>query len=91
LGLTLLVTCSGALCSFGVGLLFDVLRANGPTIQGYSSRGSGVWLAPLILLPLNLLVGVAVKVTNRLWLGFALLPLAMVMGWGCAFVLFFPT
>ncbi len=86
-GLSLLVICIAALYGFGVGLLFDYLWANGPTIQGYALHGSGAWLAPLILLPLGLLVGLAMTVAKRLWLGLTLLPLALLLGLGIAVVL----
>lgn len=85
-GLSLLVICIAALYSFAVGLLFDYLWANGPTIQGYALHGSGAWLAPLILLPLGLLVGLATTVAKRLWLGLTLLPLALLFGLGIAVV-----
>ena len=86
-GLSLLVICIAALYSFGVGLLFDYLWANGPTIQGYALRGSGAWLAPLILLPLGLLVGLALTVAKRLWLGLTLLLPALLIGVSIAVVL----
>jgi len=86
-GLSLLVFCIAALYSFGVGLLFDYLWAYGPTIQGYALHGSGAWLAPLILLPLGLLVGLAMTVAKRLWLGLTLLPLALLLGLSIAVVL----
>jgi hypothetical protein len=85
--LSLLVICVATLYSFGVGLLFDYLWASGPTIQGYALHGSGAWLAPLILLPLGLLVGLAMTVAKRLWLGLTLLPLALLLGLGIAVVL----
>jgi hypothetical protein len=87
LGLSLLVICIATLYSFGVGLLFDYLWANGPTIQGYALHGSGAWLALLILLPLGLLVGLAMTVAKRLWLGLTLLPFALLLGIGTAIVL----
>lgn len=86
-GLALLVTCIATLYSFGVGLLFGFLWANGPTIQGYTLRGSGAWLAPLILLPLGLLVGIVATVANRHWLGLIALPFGMLLGVACAAVL----
>jgi len=86
-GLALLLTCITTLYSFAVGLLFGLLWANGPTIQGYSLRGSGAWLAPLILLPSGLLVGIVATVANRLWLGLIALPFAILFGLACAAVL----
>jgi hypothetical protein len=79
-GLSLLMICFAPLYGFGVRVFFEFLWAYGPTIQGYAVRGSGAWLAPLILLPLGLLVGVAVTVSNRLWVGMILIPFAMACG-----------
>jgi hypothetical protein len=39
------------------------------------------------LLPLGLLVGLAMTVAKRLWLGLTLLPLALLLGLGIAVVL----
>jgi hypothetical protein len=86
-GLSLLVICLATLYSVGVGLLFDYLWANGPTIQDYTLHGSGAWLAPLVLLPLGLLVGLVLTVAKRLWLGLTLLPLAIILGFGVAVIL----
>jgi hypothetical protein len=79
-GLSLLVTTFAALYGLGVRLLFAYLWAHGPTIQGYAVRGSGAWLAPLLLLPLGLALGFAVTVRRRLWLGLTLLTFALALG-----------
>jgi hypothetical protein len=79
-GLSLLLLGFAALYGFGVRVLFDFLGVYGPTIQGYTVRGSGAWLAPLILFSLGLLVGVGVALRNRLWLGLLLFPFAMACG-----------
>ncbi len=57
--------------SFGLSLL---------VAQGFALRGDGAWLAPLLLLPMGLLVGTAVTVRNHLWLGLTLLPCALAVG-----------
>jgi hypothetical protein len=79
-GLSLLAAVFAALYGFGVRTLFEYLWVHGPTIQGYDLHGFGAWLAPLILLPLGLIFGVAVTIRDRLWLGLLLLPIAMAMG-----------
>ncbi len=79
-GLSLLAVVFAALYGFGVRTLFEYLYVHGPTIQGYDLHGFGAWLAPLILLPLGLIFGVAVTVRDRLWLGLLLLPFAMAIG-----------
>lgn len=79
-GLSLLAGVFAALYGFGVRTLFEFLWAHGPTIQGYSFQGFGAWLAPLILLPLGLIFGLAVTIRERLWLGLLLLPFAMAIG-----------
>jgi hypothetical protein len=80
LGLSLLLACGAALYGTGVRTVLEFLRVQGPTIQGYPLHGDGAWLAPLILLPLGLLVGLVVTVGNRLWLGLVLLPVALSLG-----------
>ncbi len=80
LGLSLLVACCAALYGVGVRTLLEFLWAHGPTLQGVALRGAGAWLAPLLLLPVGLLVGLAVTVRNRLWLGLTLLPCALAVG-----------
>jgi hypothetical protein len=79
-GLSLLTGVFAALYGFGVRTLFQYLWAHGPTIQGYDLHGFGAWLAPLILLPLGLVFGLAVTVRERLWLGLLLLPFTMAIG-----------
>ena len=79
-GLSLLAGVFAALYGFGVRTLFEYLWVHGPTIQGYDLHGFGAWLAPLLLLPLGLVFGVAVTVRDRLWLGLLLLPFAMAIG-----------
>jgi hypothetical protein len=79
-GRSLLLLCFAALYGFGVRVLFEFLWVHGPTIQGYAVWGSSAWLAPLILFSLGLLVGVAVTVRNRLWVGLVLFPFAMACG-----------
>jgi len=80
LGLSLLVACCAALYGVGVRMLLDFLWTHGPTLLGYELRGTSAWLAPLLLLPVGLLVGLAVTVRNRLWLGLTLLPCALAVG-----------
>jgi len=84
-GLSLLTGVFAALYGFGVRTLFEFLWMHGPTIEGYSLRGFGAWLAPLILLPLGLIFGMAVTVRDRLWLGLLLLPFAMAVGFAFYF------
>jgi hypothetical protein len=79
-GLSLLVACCAALYGVGVRTLLEFLGTHGPKLQGLALRGDGAWLAPLLLLPLGLLVGLAVTVRNRLWLGLTLLPCALAVG-----------
>lgn len=79
-GRSLLLIGVAALYGFGVRVLFEFLWVYGPTIQGYTVRGSGAWLAPLMLFSLGLLVGVAVTVRKRLWVGLLLFPFAMACG-----------
>jgi hypothetical protein len=79
-GLSLLAGLFAGLYSFGVRTLFEYLWAHGPTIQGYALHGFGAWLAPLILLPLGLIFGLAVTIRDRLWLGLLLLPFTMAIG-----------
>lgn len=79
-GLSLLTGIFAGLYGFGVRTLFEFLWAHGPTIQGYALHGFGAWLAPLILLPLGLVFGLAVTIRDRLWLGALLLPFAMAIG-----------
>jgi hypothetical protein len=79
-GLSLLTGVFAALYGFGVRTLFQYLWTHGPTIQGYDLHGFGAWLAPLILLPLGLVFGLALTIRERLWLGLLLLPFAMVIG-----------
>ena len=79
-GLSLLVMAFAVLYGLGVRLLLDYLWSNGPTIQGFELRGTDAWLAPLILLPLGLIIGLVVTASSRLWLGLALLPFVMGLG-----------
>jgi hypothetical protein len=79
-GLSLLAALFAGLYAFGVRTLFEYLWAHGPTIQGYAVHGFGAWLAPLILLPIGLIFGLAVTVNKRLWLGLTLLPFTMSVG-----------
>lgn len=79
-GLSLLVTGGAALYGVGVRTLLAFLWTHGPTIQGYALRGSGAWIVPLLLLPLGLIVGLVLTVRSRLWLGLALLPCALALG-----------
>ncbi len=79
-GLSLLVACCAALYGVGVRTLLEFLWTHGPTLQGFALRGDGAWLAPLLLLPMGLLVGTAVTVRNHLWLGLTLLPCALAVG-----------
>jgi hypothetical protein len=80
LWLSLLVACFAALYGVGVHMLLDFLQAHGPTIQGFAVRGGAAWLAPLLLLPLGLLIGLVVTAGHRLWLGLTLLPCALALG-----------
>jgi len=79
-GLSLLVTCGAALYGVGARSVLELLRVHGPTIEGYSLRGDGAWLAAPILLLVGLVVGLAVTIGNRLWLGLVLLPVALALG-----------
>lgn len=80
-GLSLLVSGAAALYGVGVRTLFEFLRANGPTIQGYTLRGDGAWLAPLILLSVGVVLGLIVTIGNRLWLGLLLFPVTLAVGY----------
>ena len=79
-GLSLLALSFALLYGLGVRLLLEYLWVNGPTIQGFALRGADAWLAPLILFPLGLIIGLVVTVGKRLWLGLALLPFVMGLG-----------
>src|SRR5262249_42262584 len=78
--LSLLVTGVAALYAVAVRTLYEFLKMNGPTLHGYALRGEGVLLVPAILLPVGLIVGLAVTIRNRLWLGLVLLPMALALG-----------
>jgi hypothetical protein len=80
LGLSLLVTGIAALYGLGVRTLLAFLWTQGPTIHGYVLHGQGAWIAPLLLLPLGLIVGLVLTVRGRLWLGLLLLPAALALG-----------
>ncbi len=79
--LSLLVSCAAALYGVGVRTLFEFLRVNGPTIQGYTLRGDGAWLAPLVLLSVGVVLGLIVTIGNRLWLGLLLFPVTLAVGY----------
>jgi hypothetical protein len=79
-GGSLLVAGFVGLYGLAVRLLFEYLWAHGPTIQGYAFHDNGAWLAPLILLPLGLIIGLTVTVSNRLWLGLMALPIVLALG-----------
>jgi len=85
LALTLLVAGCAALYGIGVHTLFAMLWAHGPTLGGYTLRGDGAWVAPLVLLPLGLAVGLMLTLRRRLWLGgLVLLPIGLVLGFSTA-------
>lgn len=65
-GLSLLAACVVTLYGVGVQTLFELLRANGPTIHGYTLRGDGTNKAPSILLSVGLILGLIVTIGNCL-------------------------
>ncbi len=82
--LSLMVVGVAALYGVGVRTLLAWLWTQGPTMHGFALRGGGAWVAPLLLFPLGLLIGLVVTVRGRLWLALTLLPSALTLGFALA-------
>lgn len=76
-----------AIVATAVGLVFGLTlhgivaytRDHGPTWGDYSLKGNG-GIAPLLLAPLGVTLGMAYAARRRAWLGLTLLPIATFVG-----------